>query len=86
MSAVAGPSWRTHIMLNRMCRALPCSQPALSTVHHMPSLKTGIAPLAPNARATRGMRRQHAEQTAAQDAAAKYHRHEEHGAYSAAQP
>ena len=47
-SAAAGPSCRTHIMLNRMCRKWPCSQLALSTVHHRPRPKTGKAPLAPS--------------------------------------
>src|ERR1700730_3589708 len=47
-SAVAGPSCRTHIMLNTICSSPPCSQPALRTVHQRPNLKTGIAPLAPN--------------------------------------
>jgi hypothetical protein len=35
-----------------MCRALPCSHPALSTDHHMPNRKIGSAPLAPNASVT----------------------------------
>jgi len=39
-------------MLNRMCRALPCSQPALRTVHHIPIANTGCDPLAPKSLAT----------------------------------
>jgi hypothetical protein len=35
-------------MLKRMCSTPPCSQPALSTVHHHPNSNTGRAPLAPS--------------------------------------
>ena len=48
-SAVAGPMSRTHIMLNRMCSRLPCSQVALSTRPPRPSARRpDSAPLAPN--------------------------------------
>ena len=43
-----GASWRSDIMLKRMCRRPPCSHAALSTVHQRPASKTGVAPLAPN--------------------------------------
>src|ERR1051326_2879713 len=43
-SAVAGPRSLTHIMLKRMCRKLPCSQLAVSTVHPHPKPNPGIPP------------------------------------------
>ena len=43
-STIAVPRSRTHIMLKRMCSRLPCSQDAVSNVHHQPSPKTGNAP------------------------------------------
>ena len=52
MSATAGPRSRTHIMLKMMWSRLPCSQPALSTVHHRPYPKTGMPPLAPSRNST----------------------------------
>ncbi len=50
MSATAGPRLRTHIMFSPMWMMPACSHPALSTVHHMPSMNTGPAPLAPSIR------------------------------------
>ncbi len=37
-SSATGPaSWRTHIMLKKMCSSPPCSQEALSSVQTCPS-------------------------------------------------
>jgi hypothetical protein len=40
-------------MLRTMWSRLPCSQDALSTVHHRPYVKTGTAPLSPRTKRAR---------------------------------
>src|SRR6185436_16304294 len=52
ISAITGPICHTQYTFIRMCSRPACSQPALSTVHHRPIPKTGIAPLAPNRNST----------------------------------
>ena len=47
-SAIAKPRFRAANMLNRMWRRLPCSQLALSSVHHHPMHYMGYDPVMPN--------------------------------------